>query len=214
MKNYDKAGLICLFVINIRRWRLLLIIILILMVIVYLLQAKWFWKLFYPWPYQEEMVQVGVTHGVDPYLLAAMVRVESAFNPLACSDAGAIGLMQIMPETASWAARQMDFQGFHPDMLYQPEVNLTIGSWYLKDLLQEFDGNMIVALAAYNAGRGNVNYWLETGKWKGTLEDLNNIPFPETRSYVKSVRRNYEIYLYLYDQKKRKHGVLWRIYLL
>ncbi len=189
-----------MFVINIRRWRLLLIILLILMGIVYLLQAKWFWRVFYPWPYQQEMVKVGVTNGVDPYLLAAIAKVESAFNPQARSDAGAIGLMQIMPETASWAARQMDLKGFHPDMLYQPEVNISIGSWYLKDLLREFDGNMVVALAAYNAGRGNVKDWLETGKWKGTFQDLNNIPFPETRSYIKSVRRDYEIYLYLYDQ--------------
>jgi soluble lytic murein transglycosylase len=188
-----------MLVINLRRLRLLFIILLILIGVVYLLQAKWFWRVFYPWPYQQEMVQAGVENGVDPFLLAAITRVESGFNPQARSDVGAIGLMQVMPETASWAAQQMNYSGFQPDLLYQPDVNLSIGSWYLSDLLAQFEGDIVVALAAYNAGRGNVSQWIETGKWQGTIQDINSIPFPETRAYIKSVRKHYEIYRYLYN---------------
>lgn len=186
-------------VVSFRRLRLFLIILLILFGIVYLLQAKWFWKVYYTWPYKQEMVEVGVNYGVDPFLLAAVAKVESGFNPDACSDVGAVGLMQVMPSTADWAAEQMGFDDFHVDLLYQPEVNLLIGSWYLSNLLQEFDGDVVAALAAYNAGRGNVGEWLESEQWKGTISDLNSIPFPETRAYVRSVLRNYEIYQYLYE---------------
>ena len=186
-------------VVSIRRLRLLLIALLILFGIVYLLQAKWFWRVFYPLPYKQEIVEVAVNSGVDPFLLAAVVKVESGFDPYACSEVGAVGLMQVMPSTASWAAQQMELVDYHEDLLYRPEVNLLIGSWYLSDLLEEFDGNMAAALAAYNAGRGNVGKWLRSGQWKGTKSDVDNIPFPETRIYIKSVLRNYEIYQYLYQ---------------
>ncbi|HBI27004.1 MAG TPA: transglycosylase, partial [Peptococcaceae bacterium] len=83
-------------VVNFRRLRLFLIILLILFGIVYFLQAKWFWQASYPWPYKQEMVEVGASYGVDPFLLAAVAKVESGFNPDARSDAGAVGLMQVM----------------------------------------------------------------------------------------------------------------------
>lgn len=187
-------------VVSFRRIRLLLIIPLILLGVVYLLQAKWFWQVFYPWPYKQEMVQVGTNYGVDPFLLVAVAKVESAFDPDACSDAGAVGLMQVMPSTADWAAEQIGYDGFHVDLLYQPDVNLLIGSWYLSNLLEEFDGDVVIALAAYNAGRGNVGRWLTSEQWEGTMQDLNSLPFSETRVYLRSVLRNYEIYQYLYEQ--------------
>ncbi|HBG21872.1 MAG TPA: transglycosylase [Peptococcaceae bacterium] len=186
-------------VVNFRRLRLFLIILLILFGIVYFLQAKWFWQASYPWPYKQEMVEVGASYGVDPFLLAAVAKVESGFNPDARSDAGAVGLMQVMPSTADWAAEQMGYDGFHADLLYQPDVNLLIGGWYLSNLLEEFDGDVVTALAAYNAGRGNVSAWLESERWEGTMHDLESIPFPETRDYLRSVLRNYEIYQYLYE---------------
>jgi soluble lytic murein transglycosylase len=186
-------------VISIRRLRLLFIMLLILFGIVYFLQANWFWRVFYPWPYKQDMIEVAVDSGVDPFLLAAVTKVESGFDPHARSSAGAVGLMQVMPDTANWVSQQIGFDDFHADLLYQPEVNLLIGCWYLSDLLNEFDGNITAALAAYNAGRGNVGTWLRSGQWNGTKRDLKNIPFPETREYVKSVLRNYEIYQYLYE---------------
>ncbi|AFV12005.1 lytic transglycosylase [Thermacetogenium phaeum DSM 12270] len=188
-----------MLLINIRRLRLYLFMLLLVVAAVYLLQAKWFWRIFYPWPYKQEIVRAAVNTGIDPCLLVAVVKVESGFNPRARSDAGALGLMQLMPGTAGWVARQTGWQDFHTELLYQPEINLMIGSWYLKHLLQDFDGNLIAGLAAYNAGRGNVEAWVRSGLWKGTKDDLDKIPFPETRAYVRAVLQNYEIYRYLYD---------------
>jgi soluble lytic murein transglycosylase len=188
-----------MFVINIRRLCLGLIMLLVVGCLFYLLQAKWFWHFFYPWPFKEEIIHVAVDFELDPYLLVAVVKVESGFDPQAHSEAGALGLMQLMPSTARWVAQQTGLVDFHPDLLYQPEINLMIGGWYLRHLLQDFDGNLIAGLAAYNAGRGNVEYWLQTGLWQGTSADLKNIPFPETREYIKAVLRNYEIYKYLYE---------------
>lgn len=187
-----------MLVINIRRLRLGLFVLLIIMGAFYLLQAKWFWRIFYPWPFKQEIVQVAVNTGVDPCLLVAVVRVESGFDPRARSDAGALGLMQLMPGTAGWVARQTGFSDFRTELLYQPEINLMIGGWYLQHLLQEFDGNLVAGLAAYNAGRGNVDAWVQTGLWDGTGDDLENIPFPETRAYIRAVLRNYQIYKFLY----------------
>lgn len=188
-----------MFVINTRRLCLGLFVLLIVGSLFYLLQAKWFWRFFYPWPFKDEIINVAVDSEVDPCLLVAMVNVESGFDPQARSEAGALGLMQLMPSTAKWVAQQTGFIDFHPDLLYQPEINLMIGGWYLKHLLQDFDGNLAAGLAAYNAGRGNVESWLETGLWQGTTSDLKSIPYPETRAYIRAVLRNYEVYKYLYE---------------
>ncbi|NPV28423.1 MAG: lytic transglycosylase domain-containing protein [Firmicutes bacterium] len=191
-------------IVNLRHLRWYFLIVLVIISVLYFLQAKWFWKLFYPWPYRREITAAASRHQLDPHLLAALIRVESRFDPHAQSDVGARGLMQVMPKTALWVARQIGLEDFHPDLLYQPEVNLLIGSWYLAHLFQEFQGNLNAALAAYNAGRGNVRAWLETGQWKGTAADLRRIPFPETQVYLRSVLRDYEIYKYLYGEENLK----------
>ncbi|MDH7577996.1 MAG: lytic transglycosylase domain-containing protein [Bacillota bacterium] len=191
-------------VLNLRHLRWYLVALLIISSILYFLQAKWFWKLFYPWPYRQEIMTSASRFQLDPHVLAALIRVESRFDPHAQSAAGARGLMQVMPNTAAWVARQIGLQDFHPDLLYQPEVNLLIGSWYLSHLLQEFQGNLPASLAAYNAGRGNVRAWLKTGQWKGTSDDLQRVPFPETQVYLRSVLRDYEIYKYLYGEEHLK----------
>jgi len=185
-------------VISLRRLWLLIIALAIVLCVLYVLQSKWFWKIFYPWPYRSEITQVANQLEIDPYLLAALVRVESGFNANAESAAGARGLMQVMPETASWTAKQIGIQDFHESQLYQPGVDLLIGSWYLANLFKDFHGNQVTGLAAYNAGRGNVQAWLEIGLWKGTMADVDRIPFPETQLYLRAVMRNYEIYKFLY----------------
>jgi soluble lytic murein transglycosylase len=166
-----------------------------------MLQSKWFWKIFYPWPYRPEITQVAKRLDVDPYLLAALVRVESGFKANAMSAAGARGLMQVMPDTAAWTANQIGIPDYHESQLYQPGVNLLIGSWYLAHLFKDFHGNQVTGLAAYNAGRGNVQTWLENGLWKGTMADSDRIPFPETQMYLRAVMRDYEIYKYLYSDQ-------------
>jgi soluble lytic murein transglycosylase len=185
-------------VISLRRLWLLIIGLAIVLCALYVLQSKWFWKIFYPWPYRSEITEVAKRLEIDPKLLAALVRVESGFNAQAESTAGARGLMQVMPETASWSAKQIGIQDFQESQLYQPRVNLLIGSWYLANLFDDFHGNQVTGLAAYNAGRGNVQAWLEIGAWKGTMADVDRIPFPETQLYLRAVMRNYEIYKWLY----------------
>lgn len=190
--------------IKLRQLRLLIITLAIICTVLYLLQTKWFWKIFYPWPYRTEITRAAKRLDMDPYLLAALVRVESRFNAGAESSVGARGLMQVMPETAIWTAQQIGIQGFHENQLYQPEVNLLIGSWYLDHLFEDFQGNQITGLAAYNAGRSNVHAWLGTGQWRGTIADVRNVPFPETQLYLRAVIRNYDIYKYLYADQGSK----------
>lgn len=183
---------------GLKRLRSVIVVLVILFGILYLLQAKWFWKIFYPWPYRQEITEAARMFRLDPYLLAALIKVESRFDSNAQSEVGAMGLMQVMPNTAAWVAHQIGMSNFHSELLYEPRINLLIGSWYLSHLIQDFDGNLVVSLAAYNAGRGNVRAWLATDQWKGNMSDLDNIPFPETEVYIRAVLRDYEIYKYLY----------------
>lgn len=184
-----------------KKIRYLILLVLLITGAIYLTQARWFWRFFYPWPYRQEIQAVAVNNGLDPFLLAALIRVESRFNPGARSEAGAVGMMQIMPETAVWVAREIGVRDFTPEDLYKPEINLQIGAWYLAHLFREFNGNRIAGLAAYNAGRGNVENWLTTGQWQGTVHDLDKIPFRETRVYLKGIVRDYQVYKYLYGDR-------------
>ncbi|MDN5345513.1 MAG: soluble lytic murein transglycosylase [Clostridia bacterium] len=134
--------------------------------------------------------------GVDPLLVAAVTRVESKFYPGARSDQGARGLMQLMPDTARLAAGHLGLP-YDPEKLFNPEYNLRLGTWYLAALLREFH-DLAPALAAYNGGRGNVHNWLERGVWDGSSRNLRQIPFPETRAFVRQVLQNYRIYRFLY----------------
>lgn len=188
--------------VSFRLLRLIAIAAVIICAALYVSQAKWFWKIFYPWPYRDEITQAARQLNIDPCLLAALVRVESRFDARAESAEGARGLMQVMPETAAWAAGQIGLRGFQEDQLYQPETNLLIGSWYLTHLFEDFQGNQTAGLAAYNAGRVNVHDWLKSGQWKGTMADVDRIPFPETQLYLRAVMRDYDIYGYLYYDRR------------
>lgn len=170
-----------------------------LVVLGLLLSSKAFWRHVYPFPYQEIIKQEAARNNLDPNLIAAIIKTESNFSTGAESRVGARGIMQIMPETGSWAAEKMDLDGFHPDDLYDAETNIRIGCWYVKNLNQEFNGNKILVVAAYNGGRGNVKSWLQNKSWTGEHTDVDQIPFPETRSYVKKVLKNYDWYRYLYS---------------
>ncbi|MFY9536511.1 MAG: lytic transglycosylase domain-containing protein, partial [Bacillota bacterium] len=137
-------------------------------------------------------------HDVDPFLITAVVRVESRFRPEAVSAKGAMGLMQVMPDTSNWIARELGIQGFDTEMLYDPATNLDLGTWYLAFLFRECNGDLVCALGSYNAGRGNVSKWIEEKRWNGTEKDLDSIPFRETRDYVKKVLRLYNKYHEVY----------------
>ncbi|APC09045.1 lytic transglycosylase domain-containing protein [Neomoorella thermoacetica] len=154
-------------------------------------------RLLYPLPYRDSITTYAHREGLDPLLVAAVARVESKFDPRARSDQGAMGLMQLMPETARLAAGHLGLP-FAPDRLYEPDYNLRLGSWYLARLLDEF-GDVNPALAAYNGGRGHVHEWLDSGVWDGSYGNLRQIPFPETREFVRKVLRDYRIYRFLYS---------------
>lgn len=154
---------------------------------------------YYPFPHQEMVFHYARQHSIDPYMLAALIKTESGFRPEAESPKGALGLMQIMPATGQWIAGQIGVTDFNPQRLREPEINLMMGTWYLAYLLQEFNDDLIIALAAYNGGRGNVDTWLQESRWTGEAKDLNQIPFPETRQFVRKVLINYRIYHFLYS---------------
>ena len=163
-------------------------------------------KFLYPFPYRATVEDYSARWKVDKFLAIAVMKAESNFSESANSQRGAVGLMQIMPETAAWIAYQL---GENPEEiaddiknLRKPETNIRYGTWYLAELEEEFHGNDILALAAYNAGRGNVHDWIEKNHWEENFSDVDEIPYAETRNYVKRVLHCREKYFELYGTKE------------
>nr|WP_239551075.1 lytic transglycosylase domain-containing protein [Halanaerobacter jeridensis] len=154
----------------------------------------------YPIYYENLVFETAAEDNIDPYLLLSIIYVESKFNPEAVSDQGARGLMQIMPQTGDWVANNLGYQNFEISDLYDPEINIKCGGWYLARLKEEFDNRLPVVLAAYNGGQGNVGQWLENERWDGKHETLDSIPFAETRGYVEKVMKIYQRYQYIYKE--------------
>lgn len=171
-----------------------------LLLLFVLFNSDIFLKGMYPFDYQEEIIFYGERYGVDPLLVAAIIRVESKYNERACSPRGARGLMQVMPDTGEWVAEQIGLDKFQPDLLYQPEINIMIGTWYLSSLQGEFSSNPNLVIAAYNGGRGRVNRWIQEGIWDGSIEKVSQVPLPETRNYVERVLLNYVRYQRIYKE--------------
>jgi len=138
--------------------------------------------------------------GLDPYLVAALIRQESTFNPRVRSRAGARGLMQIIPATGRELARQ-ERRTYKTRDLYNPEINILYGTRYLKTLLARFNGRVDYALASYNAGPHRVKRWTGMDMSIDPEVFIEDIPFDETRAYVKLVLRNEMLYRRLYGQK-------------
>ena len=157
-------------------------------------------EILFPKPYVEKAIQETSQYKLSPYLVLALMRQESAFNKKVVSSAQAIGLMQLLPTTATRVARSMGTKLPDQNDLKKPEVNIQLGVKYLSGLLDEFEGNIIFALASYNAGPNKVKQWLETRSHLLPLEFMESIPYKETRNYVKKVLRNYVIYKTLYGE--------------
>jgi len=180
---------------------ILLAFVVLIILIASKLLAPYYWRLAYPFDYREEVLYYAGMYGVDPFLVAAVIKVESGFNPEARSLKGACGLMQIMPNTGMWAVQQMGLVGeFNEEMLFDPCFNIQVGTWYLAHLKEHFDGRRAVILAAYNGGKGRVEEWLDTGLWDGEMATIDSVPFPETRNFVRRVERIYSRYRWLYYQ--------------
>lgn len=156
-------------------------------------------KIVYPLQYDYMVRQYAYENQIDPALVASVILVESKFNQTAASHRGASGLMQIMPETGEWIAGKMGLKDFKPAQLNDVQTNIRMGTWYLAYLLKEYDGNVILALAAYNAGRGHVDSWMEEYGWEKNFEKIEEIPFTETREYVRIVLLNERQYKKLYN---------------
>lgn len=157
-----------------------------------------FWQGLFPRPYWENVKRYARENRLDPYVVASLVRQESEFNPLAVSRADAIGLMQILPQTGKKLAKQVKVKRFNTSMLLDPAINLRLGSRYVRDLLDKYDGKLEYALAAYNAGPERVDEWLKT-PYRDVDEFVESIPFTETREYVQAIVRNAEMYREIYS---------------
>ena len=181
------------------RGRLVFFAVLLLIVLV-LLHTNIIHRLVYPFHYRETIVAEAEKNDQDPRLIAAIIWVESRFKKEARSPKGAMGLMQIMPQTGYWVAEQARIDLGSEEDLLDPGVNIAVGTWYFNNLVTLFEGNVYAAMAAYNGGRGHVSRWLETGLWDGTLENVDRIPFPETREFVLKVVKTYERYQKIYNK--------------
>ncbi|MGA3089563.1 MAG: transglycosylase SLT domain-containing protein [Terriglobales bacterium] len=157
-----------------------------------------YWEALFPKAYWTDLRKYSVLNGLDPYLVASLIRQESEFNTLALSRANAVGLMQLLPKTGKTVAKQVKLKGYSAPQLYTPAVNLELGTRYFKDMVDKYNGQFEYALAAYNAGSDRVGDWLGQGHYRDPQEFVESIPFTETREYVQAILRNANVYRQLY----------------
>jgi soluble lytic murein transglycosylase len=157
-----------------------------------------FWTMLYPQVFWPEISQLAQTRGLNPYLILSIIRQESAFNPAAISSSGARGLMQLMPTTAQELLSKLRLPQEAASRLHDPQLSMTLGTHYFAGLMQRYQGNVVLALAGYNAGPTRATRWRE--QWTGvpTDEFIERIPLDETRNYVKLILRNLMMYERLY----------------
>ncbi len=156
------------------------------------------WAILYPQAFGELILKYSEKAGVDPSLAFAVMRAESSFSPAATSPVGARGLMQLMPHTAALVLHEKKID---PDRLYDPELNIRLGTKHLRELIDSYSGNLVAVIASYNAGAHNVNRWLKTYSALQMEEFIESIPFGETRDYVKKVLASADLYKKLYSTK-------------
>ena len=152
----------------------------------------------YPMTYAPEIRAAAAEFSLDPAYVASVVLAESSFDAEAVSSAGAIGLMQIMPATGEWIAGKLEDEPFDVQRLYQPEVNLRYGCWYLRFLLDRYDGDMYTASTAYHQGQGRVDQWLEDPQYSQDGRTLTAISSAVTDTYVNRIMESYANYQELY----------------
>ena len=141
--------------------------------------------------YKTVAQQMGKEYDVSSALLMAIANAESGFDAAAVSYAGAVGLMQIMPETAQWICIKMGVT-YTPDMLYDPAYSMRLAAWYIRYLLHKFE--LEYAVCAYNAGEGNVSSWLKDERYSKDGISLSSCPFSETNNYIKKINASLKVY--------------------
>lgn len=156
-------------------------------------------KSIYPTKYSEYVEKYSQQNGLDKYLVYATIKAESNFNPDVTSASDARGLMQLMEETAVERSNIIENNSVEAYDLYDPETNIKLGTSYLSYLLNLYDGNVVLAITAYNAGLGNVKQWIKDGVIKSDGSDIENIPYKETSNYVRKILKNYQMYITIYN---------------
>lgn len=181
--------------------RNLIILNLMLFVIFCIVNRNDLLKIIYPKEYSELVVKYAKVYEIDEELIYALIKAESKFNENAVSNKGALGLMQLMESTASEVATKLNIElrqdNLTEDILV-PDTNINLGTKYLADLITKY-GNIELAVAAYNAGIGTVDKWIEDGTILLDGSDIENIPYDETNNYVRKVMRDYGIYISIYE---------------
>lgn len=162
----------------------------------------------HPKKYEETVTRYATEYSIPKSIVFAVIKCESDFNPAAVSSAGAIGLMQMMPDTYEWLCKKTGDLCI-PAMLYDPETNIRYGTYLLSFLYTRY-GNWDTALAAYNAGLGNVDQWLEDPAYAGENGTLKEIPYKETRNYIKRVNEARRLYESLYPEAETSLGLRYK----
>ncbi len=189
-------------VVNIKKYRVILLLLVTVLITTWMIVfPQTMLRFFYPLKYQDIVFEESQKNSIDPYLVFAIIKIESNFKVDAKSHKDAKGLMQLTDKTALWGAEQLNLKEFDISRVYEPKTNIQIGCWYLNNLNKEFNNDIILMLAAYNGGSGNVNKWLKDERYSTTGESLDIIPFNETNVYVKKVIKEYNIYKKLYVKK-------------
>jgi soluble lytic murein transglycosylase len=153
-----------------------------------------YWRILFPETYWPDIREQAEKNGLDPYMVASLIRQETEFNPGAVSNKSAYGLMQLLPSVGKSMAKEEGIKHFRTDDLLNPETNIRLGTLYLRQTLDRFGGHPEYAFAAYNAGDNRVQDWQSIGSYHGMDEFVESIPFTETREYVQAILRNEEIY--------------------
>ena len=156
-------------------------------------------KKIYPTKYNEYVEKYSKENNVDKYMIYAIIKAESNFKSDVKSNSNAIGLMQLLENTAVEMSNSIKQDEITEKSLYDPEMNIKLGISYYSYLLKHYKGNNILALTAYNAGMGNVDNWIKKGVIKSDGSDIENIPYKETNNYVRKILRDYKLYVKLYN---------------
>lgn len=179
-------------------WKYIIVLIVIIIILVVLFSNKnTIMKKFYIIKYSEYVEKYSQEYEIDKYLIYACIKAESNFIEKAESKKGAKGLMQLMDSTGQEIAKGLNMT-IDNDDLFIPEININLGTKYISKMLKKY-GNIQLALAAYNAGSGNVDSWINSGKLKADGSDIEKIPFKETNNYVRKILKDYKIYKELYE---------------
>ena len=182
------------YIINIRHYKkkFILITSFIVLLVTFFLAINFI----FPLEHFDLIKKYSQKYNLDPALICSIIHTESKFKVNAVSYKGASGLMQIRKTTADWAAEEIKISDYQYEKIFEPEINIQIGCWYINNLIKQFN-NIDCAICAYNAGSGNVAKWLKNNNYSLDGKTLYRIPFSETKNYLKRVKKNQTVYHFL-----------------